>query len=115
MIESPAGLAAADEIASTPGVDVLWVGHFDLTQAMGIPGQFGRPEFLAALIRVVTAAHRAGKAAGINPGSRQQAMDWRRLGFNVMSWSNDVAVYREALTEAIAGLRSLDPGGAVGS
>jgi hypothetical protein len=34
-------------------------------------------------------------------------MDWRRIGFNVMSWSNDVAVYREGLTEAIAGLRSL--------
>ena len=114
MIESPAGLAAADEIASTPGVDVLWVGHFDLTQAMGIPGQFGHPQFLAALSRVVTAAHRAAKAAGINPGSRQQAMDWRQIGFNVMSWSNDVAVYREGLTEAIVGLRSLDmsePGG----
>ena len=50
------GAGAADEIASTPGVDVLWVGHFDLTQAMGIPGQFGHPEFLAALSRVVTAA-----------------------------------------------------------
>jgi 2-dehydro-3-deoxyglucarate aldolase/4-hydroxy-2-oxoheptanedioate aldolase len=108
MIESPTGLTAADEIAAIPGVDVLWVGHFDLTQAMGIPGQFEHPEFLGALSRVVTSAHRAGKAAGINPGSRQQAMDWRRVGFNVMSWSNDVAVYREGLSGAVADLRGLD-------
>jgi hypothetical protein len=35
-------------------------------------------------------------------------MDWRQIGFNVMSWSNDVAVYREGLAAAIAGLRALD-------
>jgi 2-keto-3-deoxy-L-rhamnonate aldolase RhmA len=48
MIESPRGVANAEAIAATPGVDVLWVGHFDLTQAMGIPAQFHHADFLAA-------------------------------------------------------------------
>jgi 2-keto-3-deoxy-L-rhamnonate aldolase RhmA len=41
MIESMTGVKNAPSIAAVPGVDVLWVGHFDLTQTMGIPAQFG--------------------------------------------------------------------------
>ena len=43
-------------IAGTPGVDVLWVGHFDLTQSMGIPAEFHNPRFLDALKQVIAAA-----------------------------------------------------------
>ena len=38
QIETEAGLDHAEEIAATPGVDVLWVGQFDLSIAMGVPG-----------------------------------------------------------------------------
>lgn len=110
MIESPAGLENADAIAATPGVDVLWVGHFDLTQAMGIPAQFGNPAFRDALRRVVAAADRAGKVAGINPGTPEQAREWIGLGFRAISWSTDIAVYRAGLTQAIADLRDLTTG-----
>src|SRR5262249_20361395 len=107
MIESPAGLENVDEIAQTPGVDVLWVGHFDLTQAMGIPAQFEHPDFRTALARVVAAANRAGKVAGINPGTEAQAREWIRAGFRAISWSNDVAVYRTGLAAAVAALRAI--------
>lgn len=105
MIESPAGLASLDAIAGTAGVDVLWVGHYDLTQAMGIPGQFDHPDFLQALRDVCSAAKRHGKAAGINPTNAPQAERWLDIGFNVMSWGSDSGVYRDALTAAVSSLR----------
>ena len=105
MIESPSGLHDVEAIAETAGVDVLWVGHYDLTQAMGMPGQFEHPAFLEALRRVVTAANAAGKVAGIQPGTQEQAREWLRLGFKAISWSNDISVYRWGLTSAIANLR----------
>jgi 2-keto-3-deoxy-L-rhamnonate aldolase RhmA len=108
MIESPAGLANVDAIAQTPGVDILWVGHFDLTQAMGIPAQFGHPAFHEALGKVVGAANKAGKVAGINPGTIEQAREWLRLGFRVISCSTDIAVYRSALASTVAGIRELE-------
>ncbi len=104
QIESTAGLGSLDAIASTEGVDILWVGHYDLTQSMGIPGQFENPDFLDALGRVVAAARRHGKAAGIQPANAGQARQWREIGFNVISWSNDIAVYRAALSAAVAAL-----------
>ena len=106
MIESPAGLHNVDAIAETPGVDVLWVGHFDLTQAMGIPAQFDHPAFQEALQQVVAAVNRAGKVAGINPGTPEQARAWIDLGFRAISWSTDIAVYSTALAAAIANLRA---------
>jgi 2-keto-3-deoxy-L-rhamnonate aldolase RhmA len=99
-----------DSIAATAGVDVLWVGHFDLTQAMGIPGDFRNPAFLEALRQVAAAAQRAGKVAGINPGTMEQAREWMGLGFRAISWSNDAAVYRVGLAAAVAGIREIAGG-----
>jgi 2-keto-3-deoxy-L-rhamnonate aldolase RhmA len=107
QIESESGLANLDAIADTPGVDVLWVGHFDLSQSMGIPGEFSNPRFRSALGRVIEAANRRQKVAAIQPGSMAQAEEWLRMGFHFMSWKTDIALYREALRKEIDDLRKL--------
>ncbi|MCS6951621.1 MAG: aldolase/citrate lyase family protein [Bryobacteraceae bacterium] len=114
QIESVLGLENADEIASVQGVDVLWVGHFDLTQSMGIPGEFTHPRFVDALAAVVAAAKTYGKAAGIQPGSLEQAREWLALGFSMLSFGSDVAVYRDALAGALQAVRSVVTAGARG-
>jgi 2-keto-3-deoxy-L-rhamnonate aldolase RhmA len=105
QIESTKGLANADAIAATAGVDVLWVGHFDLTQSMGIPAQFHHPDFLAAVRRVIEIATKHGKRSAIQPGNAAQAAEWLDLGFNVISYGLDFTVYRDALAAAVKGLR----------
>jgi len=107
QIESETGLRNLDAIAATPGVDILWVGHFDLTQSMGIPARFSDPRFISALRRVVAAANHHGKLAAIQPGSFQQAEDWFNLGFHFLSWKTDIAVYRDALRKEIEEMRAL--------
>jgi 2-dehydro-3-deoxyglucarate aldolase/4-hydroxy-2-oxoheptanedioate aldolase len=106
QIESPVGLSNLDAIASTAGVDVLWVGHMDLSTAMGIPGQFQTPAFLDALGAVVNAAREHGKLAGIQPGTADQAAQWIEIGYNVISWKADTALYSGALRREIADLRT---------
>ncbi len=107
QIESRAGLDHLEAIAATPGVDVLWVGHFDLTQSLGIAGQFRHPTFLDALKRVVETARTYGLAAGIQPRNVEQAQEWIELGFNVISYSGDLFVYLDALSQAVARLQGL--------
>lgn len=86
---------------------MLWVGHFDLTQAMGIPAQFQHPDFHAALQAVIAAARKHGKQAGIQPNSLDQAKEWRAAGFNIISWMMDYGVYRNALTQGIKDVRAI--------
>ncbi len=105
QIESPLGVENADAIAATPGVDNLWVGHFDLSTQMGIPAEFQNPRFLEALDKVIAATRKHGKQAGIQPGAMEQADQWLKIGFNVISWGADSAVYRGAMQSAISNLR----------
>ncbi len=110
QIESREGLEQLEAIAATPGVDILWVGQADLTQSLGIPGAFDDERFLGALRRVVEVARRHGLAAGIQPGNLEQAAEWMALGYNVISYSGDYFVYRDALAQAFAGVRQIAAG-----
>ena len=106
QIESTSGLKNVEAIAALPGVDVLWVGHMDLTQSMGIAGQLKHPDFIAALKKVAETAKKHGKAAGIQPANLDQARQWMDLGYNIISLGADAAFYRAALTADIAALRA---------
>ncbi len=106
QIESVAGLEAVDEIAGVAGVDVLWIGHFDLTTSMGIPGQFEDARYEAAVDSVLRACARHGKAPGFMAGSVEQGVALIEQGFRCLAYSRDSVLYRDALAHGIAGLRS---------
>ena len=62
LIETAAGVENVEAIAAVPGIDVLWLGHFDLTNSMGIPGDFAHARFKDAVARIAAAADRHGQA-----------------------------------------------------
>lgn len=61
LVETPRGIAAADEIAAVPGVDMLAVGANDLTAELGAPGRYDDPRVTAAVESVAQACQRHGK------------------------------------------------------
>jgi 2-dehydro-3-deoxyglucarate aldolase/4-hydroxy-2-oxoheptanedioate aldolase len=105
LIETAAGVRNVDEIAAVDGIDVLWLGHFDLTNSMGIPGQFEHPAFKEAVAQIVAAGRRHGKAAGFMAASVAQGRDFMQQGFRVIAYGGDLWIYQTALREGIAGLR----------
>ena len=64
QIETERGLDNVEAIAAVDGIDVLWVGHFDLSNFMGMPAQFDNPTFVAAMKRVADVAKQHNKIAG---------------------------------------------------
>ena len=106
QIESPDGVENVDAIASVEGVDVLWVGHNDLTTAMGIPGQFDHPDYHAALNEVARACKEHGKVAGFRPDSITQATELVSLGYRILAYLSDVSAYRTVLANGIDAIRS---------
>jgi len=65
MIESPQGVANAEAIAATPGIDALLIGTNDLCMEMGIPGKFDDPKVTDAYAKVIAACKKHGKYAGM--------------------------------------------------
>jgi 2-keto-3-deoxy-L-rhamnonate aldolase RhmA len=105
QIETERALDAVDEIAAIKGIDVLWVGHFDLTNFLGIPGEFDNPMYAAALQRIVAAARRHKKGLGFMPASAALAKQYRALGFNVFGAGTDQGILTSGVAAILTPLR----------
>ena len=105
QIETAEGLANVERIAAVPGVDALWIGHFDLTNFMGIPGQFQNPAFLAALDRVIAACEANGKTAAFLTTDDNWVRDFAAKGFRLFAYGVDQAMLQQALGHGLGALR----------
>ena len=98
MIETADGLAHLDEIASTPGLDGLFVGPADLSLGMGLDtfADFTDPALLAALDSIVAAAGQHGLTPGIHAPSPTNAAAMAGRGFRFVSCAVDEDLLRGA-------------------
>lgn len=106
QIETAAALENVEDIAAVAGIDALWLGQFDLTTSLGIPGRFDHPRYSVAVRRVTSAAARHGKAAGIMPLAVEDTIEAARQGFRLLAYSGDHWIYRDALSSGIQQIRS---------
>ncbi|CAN5818800.1 aldolase/citrate lyase family protein [soil metagenome] len=107
QIETVAGVQNCEAIASVDGIDCLWVGHFDLTQSMGIPAQFDNPDFIANITKVARACEAHGKAAGVMVANVETAQLWKDLGYRAFAYNGDLWIYAAALQAGVEGVKSL--------
>jgi 2-keto-3-deoxy-L-rhamnonate aldolase RhmA len=105
QIETAEGVENADELASIDGVDCLWVGHFDLSVSLGIPGEFDHPRFKAAIDKTIAATRKHGKALGRLVPTVEAGIALHGEGFDFICYSGDVWVLHNALAEAMSRLR----------
>ncbi len=97
LVETERAFQNLDEIVSTPGLDIAWMGHYDLTVSMGIPAQFNHPRFLAAMDQLVETCDRYHVAPGFLPATPEDARHWMGKGFRVLSLGSDIGLYMHSL------------------
>ena len=106
QIETAEGVENADAIAAVKGIDALWVGHFDLSASLGIPGEFDSKTFTQAIDRVAAATRRHKKSLGRLVANVATGHAINALGFDFVCYSGDVWVLHNALAAAVAELRA---------
>ena len=106
QIETDEGLRNVDAIAAVPGVDALWLGHFDLTNFMGIPGAFGHPSYVVAVAQIVAACDAHGKAAGFLAADDEWAREYVGKGFRLLAYGLDQLMLQNALRHGLDVLRT---------
>ena len=105
QIETARGIENLEEIAAVEDLDALWIGHNDLTNSMGIPGQFAHPDYLRAVERFLEACHRHGKAPGIMATGVEEARAQLTQGFRCVAYWGDLWLYAQALRQGLAAIR----------
>ena len=88
QIETAGALNAASEIAVEQDVDLLFVGPNDLSQALGVPGQYEEPRYRAAVERVGIVSREHGKGAGIMLRSPDEIPALAEQGYHVFTTSD---------------------------
>ena len=109
LIEDKDAVERMDEIASVPGIDVLFVGPGDLSQSLGA-GDRGHehPAVRAATQRSVELARANGQVAMSVPYptvSPESATDLMKLGVQLIAYSIDERVFFNACQSVIRALR----------
>ena len=111
LIETAEGIENVEEIAAVPGVDVLWLGHFDLTNFLGIPAQFDHPKYVKAIERMSKAAKKHGKVLACMTADDQWSHDYWNKGFRLFAMGVDAMLMQSALRQGLGtleGLRAAD-------
>ena len=92
QIETERGLENVEAIAAVKEIDVLWVGHFDLTNFLGIPAEFDNPRYVAAIKRVVAAGRKYRKVSASWRPTPTGPRNISELGFNMLAAGTDQAI-----------------------
>ena len=101
QIETKLALENVESIAEINGVDCLWVGHFDLTNFLGIPGNFTSPIYLDAIKRVVEAGKANSKSLGIMVNNNEELEMYSRMGFNMIAVGTEMNILSRSISKVI--------------
>ena len=101
QIETKIALENVREIASIGGVDCLWVGHFDLTNFLGIPGDFTSKIYLNAIKEIVFAADLYNKSVGIMVNSKKELETYSKLGFNMIAVGTEMNILSRSISQIL--------------
>ena len=82
-------------------MDCLWVGHFDLTNFLGIPGQFSSEIYLNAINRVVAATKLNKKSLGIMVNNNDELKMYSSLGFNMIAVGTEMSILSRSISQIL--------------
>jgi 2-keto-3-deoxy-L-rhamnonate aldolase RhmA len=92
IIEEARAVERIEEIASVPGIDVLFIGVNDLSFSLGLRGRQEDPKLKEAIDKVVAAAKKHGIALGRPAGSAEQVQQYMKEGFLFFQASSELGM-----------------------
>lgn len=90
-----------DEILGMDGVDGIFIGPFDLSIALGIPGDFANERHINAVAHVLDVCKKHGKLSVMFCGSAEAANGYFKQGFDSVTVSLDISVMADAFVDVV--------------
>lgn len=103
QIELSEAIDAIDEIAAVEGIDALLIGPADLSNSLGVSGQFNHPKMDEAIQKVADAAKKHGKIFGFHAGE-ELTRKWIPAGLTLRMSLMDINLLLKGMS-AITSLR----------
>jgi 4-hydroxy-2-oxoheptanedioate aldolase len=108
-IEGTEGISNLDRIMQVKGVDVVFVGPYDLSQSLGVPGQVTHQKVIDKVRGICDLSKKAGKAVGVFVETPEAARDWVKQGVLYCCLDVDAAIFLKASQSYINQVRETAP------
>lgn len=107
LIEGAEGIANLEQIIRVPGIDVIFIGPYDLSQSLGVPGKVDHPLVLEKMGQVVETARKAGLAVGTFVDNLKALSRWSGLGVQFLAYSVDTGIIYQASRDLVEQVKKL--------
>ena len=104
-IEGKRGLDNLDEIMTVDGIDVLFLGPYDISQSLGVPGEVRSPQVEAALSAASAKARAAGRAVGSYAKDVEMGKWLIGIGVQYLAINVDAIIYAQACEQIAKALK----------
>lgn len=105
-VEGKVGVENLAEIVSVPHIDVIFLGPYDLSQSLGMPGQVRHPKVLELMQKSIKIIRNSGKAVGTFADNPDTAKHWIDNGVQYIGLGVDVAIFLKACQSLVKAVRS---------
>lgn len=104
MVETRQALERIEEIASTPGLDGIYIGPADLALGLGLPPDLDKtePEHIAAVATILAACRRYGVVAGIQCATGASGRSYAEKGFQLVTITKDSSLLQAGVKRDLA-------------
>jgi 4-hydroxy-2-oxoheptanedioate aldolase len=100
-IEGTEGIKNLPEILQVKGMDVLFVGPYDLSQSLGVIGQVRHPKVIEKIQEIVTLSKKSGVAVGLYTDTPEIAREWVKQGILYCCLGIDSAILYNASKDLV--------------
>ncbi|MEN6567422.1 MAG: aldolase/citrate lyase family protein [Veillonellales bacterium] len=101
QVEEVEAVRNLDEIIAVDGIDGIFIGPADLSQSMGLSGQFEHPDFHRTVLDVISRGRKAGKHVAIFCPGVADAKRWEQAGADIFAVSGDTVLLAQAAKQLL--------------
>lgn len=99
-VEGERGVENIDEILSVDGIDVIFLGPYDLSQSLGVPGQINHERVTSLMEDVCEKAADANRVVGTHADDPETARRWLDAGAQYVTLSVELPTLHDAFDSA---------------
>jgi 4-hydroxy-2-oxoheptanedioate aldolase len=101
QIEGEEGIKNLEDIISVDGIDVVFIGPYDLSQSLGVSGQIDHPLVEKKMKEIISKCKEKNITVGTFVDTPQNAIKWKNLGVKYISYSVDMGIFYDAMKKVV--------------
>lgn len=106
QLEGKKAIDNIDDILSIQGIDIIFIGPYDLSQSLGVPGQVNDVSVINEMKYIVECARQRGKIIGTFVDTLDNLNLWRNTGIRYLSYNTDAGLFMETCKKIFSEMKN---------